>query len=167
MSFGPIGPTLAYMLSGRVFKNGCFSYPRLKRTGPFRSQPFKPDSQLYLQAKWHFLSHQNYRTHEVYQQIQRQTTQIITNFGYGYKLVLLLVQEIESFYNDQSHTRPPLLKAKSEATMETGITNTSHPMQERIIYFSKLAFHHNIISNLVAKRISSLESIAIYLSNSD
>lgn len=40
-----------------------------------------------------------------------------------------------------SNTRPLLLKADSEATMEIGMTNTSRAITARVGYFGTLTFH--------------------------
>ena len=46
-----------------------------------------------------------------------------------------------------SKTRPPVLKADLEATIDTGITMTSHATLERITYLVEFTFHQAKISN--------------------
>ncbi|KAF5951936.1 hypothetical protein HYC85_009880 [Camellia sinensis] len=46
-----------------------------------------------------------------------------------------------------SSIRPPVLKADSEATVETGIANTSRAMSDNTLYFVALTFHYSKMSN--------------------
>jgi len=47
-----------------------------------------------------------------------------------------------------SNTRPLLLKADSEATVEIGMANTSRAIAARIGYFGALTFHQLRCQNL-------------------
>ena len=62
-----------------------------------------------------------------------------------------------------SSIRPPVLKADSEATVETGIANTSRAIRERTRYLDELTFHQ---FNISKKPTASSQSSFKYLSNS-
>ena len=59
---------------------------------------------------------------------------------------------------------PPVLKAHSDATLETGIDNTSRAISERIGNLGELTFHQ---SNTSKSDFSISVSSSRYLTNSD
>jgi len=63
-----------------------------------------------------------------------------------------------------SSIRPPLLKAASETTIDTGIANTCCATLERILYFVALRLYQPKISNL--KSLESSQFSPKYLSTS-
>ena len=71
----------------------------------------------------------------------------------------------DSELRNESKTRPPVLKADSNAIVETKIANTSRAIWERTQYLEEFVFHHIKMSK--SSTLGYLEDSNKYLSNSN